>query len=238
MAGTILVVEDDPEALRSLSTLLQSSDHHVTGVDTGEEARSILRHMQPDLILLDLMLPDTDGLVLIGVLKKLTSAPIIILSARHEQVDRVLAFKLGADDFIAKPFDIDELEARIDAVLRRTSPTHKTPTAVLDQLRVDELIITDSRRTVTLAGQPVHLTVTEYRLVVALASRPKEVLSRKALAQMVWGYEDVDVGHLIDVHVGRLRQKLRHVSPGGTTVHTVRGRGYAIGSESYNPGIA
>lgn len=235
MSATILVVEDNLETLRTLSTALESSGYHVIGVDTGTEALSILQYTQPDLILLDLMLPDTDGLVLTYTFKKLSSAAIIILSGRQEQVDRVLSLKLGADDFIAKPFDLDELEARIEAVLRRAPrATEEIRDAKLDQLCVDELVITPSRGTVTLAGLPVHLTPTEYRILVALASRPTDVLSREVLSRDVWGYEDVDVGHLIDVHVGRLRRKLRCVSPRGATVHTVRGRGYAICSEFSN----
>jgi DNA-binding response OmpR family regulator len=230
VADTILLVEDDPDTARSLTKALESSGYRVTAVDTGAEARSIIEHVRPDLILLDLMLPDTDGLVLTTALKNLTSAPIIICSARQEQVDRVLGLKLGADDFVAKPFDLDELEARIEAVLRRASRVRETPTTPPDQIRVDELLISQSRGTVTIAGQTVHLTPTEYRLLVALASRPDEVLSREALGQLVWGYQDLGTGHLIDVHIGRLRLKLRRSSKSGPLIVTVRGKGYTIAS--------
>jgi DNA-binding response OmpR family regulator len=230
---TILLVEDDPETAQSLCMALESSGYTVKVAGTGAEARAMIEHLRPDLILLDLMLPDTDGLVLTGALKTLTDAPIIITSARHEQVDRVLSLKLGADDFIAKPFDLDELEARIEAVLRRASRVRETPEVPSDQIRVDELVISQSRGTVTLAGQLVHLTPTEYRLLVALASRPKDVLSREELGQLVWGYQDLGTGHLIDVHIGRLRLKLRHASRSGPVILTVRGKGYTIGgSES------
>jgi DNA-binding response OmpR family regulator len=228
----ILLVEDDPDTARSLSKALESSGYRVTAVDTGAEARSIIEHVHPDLILLDLMLPDTDGLVLTTALKTLTNAPIIICSARQEQVDRVLGLKLGADDFVAKPFDLDELEARIEAVLRRASRVREAPTTPPDQIRVDELLISQSRGTVTLSGQTVHLTPTEYRLLVALASRPEEVLSRETLGQLVWGYQDLGTGHLIDVHIGRLRLKLRKASRSSPVIVTVRGKGYTIGSES------
>jgi len=229
---TILLVEDDPDTASSLSRALESSGYRVTIVETGAAARAIIQELRPDLILLDLMLPDTDGLVLTGTLKTLTSAPIIICSARHEQVDRVLGLKLGADDFIAKPFDIDELEARVEAVLRRASRARAAPPeAPTDQIRVDDLVISQSRGTVTLGGQSVHLTPTEYRLLVALARRPHEVLSRESLGQLVWGYQDLGTGHLIDVHIGRLRLKLRQVSHGGPVILTVRGKGYTIGSE-------
>jgi DNA-binding response OmpR family regulator len=228
----ILVVEDDPETARSLSRALESSGYRVTLAETGGEARAIIEQVRPDLIMLDLMLPDTDGLVLTTTLKTLTNAPIIICSARHEQVDRVLGLKLGADDFIAKPFELDELEARIEAVLRRASRVLLVPAAPVDQIRVDDLVISQSRGTVLLGGKSVHLTPTEYRLLVALASRPDEVLSRESLGQLVWGYEDLGTGHLIDVHIGRLRLKLRRASSMGPVIVTVRGKGYTIGSGS------
>jgi len=218
---SILLVEDDLDTARSLAKALEASGYHVTAVDTGLEARSIIEHVHPDLILLDLMLPDTDGLVLTTALKTITSAPIIICSARTEQVDRVLGLKLGADDFVAKPFDLDELEARIEAVLRRASRVREASNVPPDQIQVG----------VTLSGQPVHLTPTEYRLLVALASRPDEVLTREVLGQLVWGYQDLGTGHLIDVHIGRLRLKLRRVSRSAPVIVTVRGKGYTIASE-------
>jgi DNA-binding response OmpR family regulator len=232
VAETILLVEDDSDTAQSLTTALESSGYRVTAVETGSEARAMIEHVHPDLILLDLMLPDTDGLVLTTALKTLTNAPIIICSARHEQIDRVLGLKLGADDFVPKPFDLDELEARIEAVLRRAARVRATPAAPADQIRVGELLISQSRGTVTLAGQTVHLTPTEYRLLVALASRPDEVLSRETLGQIVWGYQDLGTGHLIDVHMGRLRLKLRQASLSAPLIVTVRGKGYTIGSET------
>jgi DNA-binding response OmpR family regulator len=230
VSETILLVEDDPDTARSLSKALESSGYRVTAVDTGAEARSIIEHVHPDLILLDLMLPDTDGLVLTTALKMLTSAPIIICSARQEQVDRVLGLKLGADDFVAKPFDLDELEARIEAVLRRATRIRESAATPPDQIRVDQLLISQSRGTVSIGGQAVHLTPTEYRLLVALASRPDEVLSRETLGQIVWGYQDLGTGHLIDVHIGRLRLKLRRASRAAPVIVTVRGKGYTIAS--------
>ena len=232
MAANILLVEDDADTARALSRALESSGYRVTAVDTGTEAKAIIEHLQPDLILLDLMLPDTDGLVLTTALKALTNAPIIICSARQEQVDRVLGLKLGADDFVAKPFDLDELEARIEAVLRRAARAREAPPPPSDQIRVGELVIAQTRGSVTLGGQPVHLTPTEYRLLVALATHLDEVLSREALGQIVWGYQDLGTGHLIDVHIGRLRLKLRRASRTAPAIITVRGRGYTIAAET------
>jgi DNA-binding response OmpR family regulator len=229
---TILLVEDDVDTARSLSKALESSGYRVTSVDSGARARSMVGHLRPDLILLDLVLPDTDGLVLTTTLKNMTSAPIIICSARDERVDRVLGLKLGADDFVAKPYDLDELEARIEAVLRRANRVREAPSAPPDQIRVDDLVISPSRAMVSLAGSVVHLTPTEYRLLVALASRPDEVLSRETLGQLVWGFHDLGTGHLIDVHVGRLRLKLRPPFRTAPLIVTVRGRGYTIPSRA------
>jgi DNA-binding response OmpR family regulator len=231
VAINILLVEDDPDTARTLTKALESSGYHVTAVETGAEAKALIEHVRPDMILLDLMLPDTDGLVLTTALKSLTNAPIIICSARKEQVDRVLGLKLGADDFVGKPFDLDELEARIEAVLRRVARSREAPQAPSDQIRVGELVIAQARGSVTLGGQPVHLTPTEYRLLVALASHTDEVLTRETLGQIVWGYQDLGTGHLIDVHIGRLRLKLRRASRSAPVIVTVRGRGYTISAD-------
>jgi DNA-binding response OmpR family regulator len=232
---TILLVEDDPETARTLTSALTSSGYEVTTAETGAAARSIIERTPPDLIIMDLMLPDTDGLILTASFKALTKAPIIICSARHQQVDTVLGLKLGADDFIAKPFELEDFEARVEAVLRRASPVQGAPAAHADQIQVGELRISQSRGTVVLAGQHVHLTPIEYRLLVTLARHPGEVLSRATLGQLVWGYDDVGTGHLIDVHIGRLRHKLHRASSSGPVIGTVRGKGFTIGIGSSDP---
>jgi two-component system response regulator MtrA len=234
----ILLVEDDASTARSLSRGLEAGGYEVSVVETGAEARAAIPEVQPDLILLDLMLPDTDGLVLTTALKVLTYAPIIICSARQEQVDRVVGLKLGADDFIAKPYDLDELEARIEAVLRRATRPRQMRTAPPDQLRVGELVISPTRGTATVAGQPLHLTPTEYRLLVALARQPEEMLSREALGHTVWGYGELSTGHLIDVHIGRLRPKLRRASRTAPVIVTVRGRGYRLVADARETRLA
>ena len=129
---------------------------------------------------------------------------------RSQKRDAILGLKLGADDFIAKPFDIYELEARVEAVLRRTTQSRNVEpsTALPDHIRIGELVIDRSRRRVTLGNEPIQLTPTEYRLVSALASRPDEILSRDDLATLVWGYQDASSGRTIDVHIRRLRVKL------------------------------
>jgi DNA-binding response OmpR family regulator len=227
----VLVVEDDVATASSLMSLLVGWGYEVVIAETGNEARTIIDHVRPDLILLDLMLPDSDGLVLTSVLKGLWDAPIIICSARDQQVDRVLGLKLGADDFIAKPFEIDDLEARVETVLRRSRRGVAKLAVVPDQIQVGELIITPARVTVSLAGESVHLTPIEYRLLVALATHADAILTRDTLCQIVWGYQDGGTDHLIDVHIGRLRRKLRIAAPGRATLATVRGRGYMLTSD-------
>ena len=229
-SGCILVVEDDVATARSLTNLLGGSGYRVVIAETCNEAREMINHVQPDLILLDLMLPDTDGLVLTSVLKGLWDAPIIICSARDQQVDRVLGLKLGADDFVAKPFDVDDLEARIEAVLRRSRRAVAKLAVVPTHISVGELTIIPARATVSLAGQPIHLTPTEYRLLIALASHADEVLTREALSQIVWGYQDLGTGHLIDVHMARLRRKLWRPASSPALIVTMRGRGFLLPS--------
>jgi len=209
--------------------------------ETGADAKILLEQTHPDLIILDLMLPDVDGLVLCTGLKAIADVPIIICSATPQTRDRVLGLKLGADDFIPKPFDIYELEARVEAVLRRTTQTRvsaeASPTPP-DHIRVGELIIDRSRRRVTLGGEPIQLTPTEYRLVSALASRPDEILSRDDLATLVWGYQDASSGRTIDVHIRRLRVKLSQGPVPAPAIVAVRGFGYKMAVEDTANGAA
>jgi DNA-binding response OmpR family regulator len=233
--ATIMLVEDDPAIAQSLIDVLETSNYVVWLAENGADAKAMLEERQPDLILLDLMLPDVDGLVLCSTLKSLADVPIIICSATPQKRDAILGLKLGADDFIAKPFDIYELEARIEAVLRRASHsrTSTAPAAApsTDQLRVGDLVVDRSRRRVTLGGATLQLTPTEYRLVSVLSSRPDEVFSRDELAQLVWGYQDASSGRTIDVHIRRLRVKLASGPVPAPAIVSVRGFGYKIASD-------
>jgi len=229
---TILLVEDDPPIAVTLADVLEGSGYAVRIAGTGAEAKTLVDEKRPDLIILDLMLPDADGLVLCSDLKARAGAPIIICSASNQTRDRVLSLKLGADDFIGKPFDIDELEARVEAVLRR-SHFQPAPEAVpaarqQSQERVGELVIDRGRRRVTLGAETLQLTPTEYRLLCALAAHPDEVLSREELAQQVWGYADASIGRAIDAHISRLRVKLNVGKVAAPPIVSVRGFGYKI----------
>jgi len=232
-ATTIMLVEDDRGVAQALTEALETSGYRVWLAETGADAKTLVEQTHPDLIILDLILPDVDGLVLCSGLKAIADVPIVICSATPQKRDAILGLKLGADDFIAKPFDIYELEARVEAVLRRTTQTRvaEPNPAPPDHIRVGELIIDRSRRRVTLGGEAIQLTPTEYRLVSALASRPDEILSRDDLATLVWGYQDASSGRTIDVHIRRLRVKLSSGIVPAPAIVAVRGFGYKMAVE-------
>jgi DNA-binding response OmpR family regulator len=235
-----MLVEDDQAVAQTLTDALESSGYRVWLAETGADARTLLEQTRPDLIILDLMLPDVDGLVLCSGLKAIADVPIVICSATPQKRDAILGLKLGADDFIAKPFDIYELEARVEAVLRRTLHARAPQAGVSppEHIRVGELIIDRSRRRVTLGGESIQLTPTEYRLVSALASRPDEILSRDDLATLVWGYQDASSGRTIDVHIRRLRVKLAQGPVPAPAIVAVRGFGYKMAVEEGANGAA
>ena len=251
--ATILLIEDDPAIAMTLTDILEFEGYGVSHAGDGGTAKAMLDQVHPDLIILDLMLPDSDGLVLCSDLKARSDVPVIICSATSRKRDAVLGFKLGADDFIAKPFHVDELLSRVQTAIRRsTSRTRDVPVAerggppraVTPALnpsggpssgparsyQVGDLVVDHARRSVKLAGVALDLTPTEYRLVAALASRPEDVLSRQDLAQIVWGYQDASIGRSIDVHLHRLRTKLKDANPNVTppAIVAVRGFGYKI----------
>jgi DNA-binding response OmpR family regulator len=233
--ATILLVEDDPTTAMTMTDLLEGSGYQVRRAATAAETKATLQEEVPDLIMLDLMLPDADGLVLCADLKSRLAVPIIICSASNQTRDRVLGLKLGADDFISKPFDIYELEARVEAVLRRTGVGQPVPAPAPgspppEQQRIGDLVIDHTRRRVTLGGTPMQLTPTEYRLLRALASRVDDVVSREELAQQVWGYQDASSGRTIDVHIRRLRAKLA-AGANPPAIVSVRGFGYKLISD-------
>jgi DNA-binding response OmpR family regulator len=229
--AAVLLVEDDPDATRLLTDILEGAGYRVTPAENAAEARVFMERSRPDLIILDLGLPDADGLVLCSRLKAVGDVPIIICSAAQDKRDRVLGLKLGADDFISKPFDLDEFEARVEAVLRRAGSVRHSETSAPDQLRVGELIIDRQRRKVTLGGQSISLTPTEFRLLSALASRPDDVLTREELAQLVWGTGDMSGSRTIDVHIQRLRSKLTSGASAPLVINSVRGYGYRLECE-------
>ena len=255
--STILHVDDDFEIAALVKDSLEPRGHTVVHVADGAALKDKLNEgFEPDLVILDLMLPDADGLVLCADLNERSDVPIIICSGTTRKRDSILGFKLGADDFLAKPFHVEELEARVEAVLRRSAERRaqgKSRTedagrpapapAAADRLpprpepvTIGELTIDDARRQVSVNGTLIELTPTEYRLLGILAQRLDQVLSRQELSSLVWGYQDASIGRSIDVHVHRLRTKLAIPPEKGPHIVSVRGFGYKMVDEPTEQG--
>ena len=236
----VLLVEDDAATASTLRKALESLGYQVWWAEDGAHAKALLERASqttanPDLIVLDLMLPDIDGLVLCTELRSIVDVPIIICSARAGLTDRVLSLKLGADAFIAKPFDLEEFTASVEAVLRRVLGPGHPPRPGSGEIRVGALLIRVAARAVTLSDRPVNLTAIEYRLLLALATRPDVVLSWQQLGQQVWGYYDKDIRNVIQVHIGRLRKKLARGAGPAPVIVPVRSIGYRLQSSASNP---
>jgi DNA-binding response OmpR family regulator len=227
--ASILLVEDDAATASMLTDVLESSGYRVRAAGTGAAARTRVEQARPDLIILDLVLPDEDGLVLCNVLKNMADVPILICSGTQRRRDAYLSLKLGADDFIAKPFDIYDLLARVEVLLRRLAQRQPAePRAAMQPIRVGELVIDDSEHEVRLAESALQLTPTEYRLLSVLAARPDQLVPREALAKLVWGDPETGNSRTIDVHIGRLRVKLAQAGRTAPHIRSVRGFGYKI----------
>jgi DNA-binding response OmpR family regulator len=235
--ATILLVEDDAAIAFMLTDVLESTGYAVTVAGTGAAARAQVEQHTPDLIILDLVLPDEDGLVLCSVLKNMASVPILICSGTQRRRDAFLSLKLGADDFIAKPFDVYDLLARVEVLLRRAAQHHSVePSAQRTPIRIGDLQIDHALHQVTLGDNVLQLTPTEYRLLTVLAARPDQVVPRDALAKLVWGDPDTGTSRTIDVHIGRLRVKLAQAGRTAPQIVSVRGFGYKIVSSGTGTG--
>ncbi len=218
--ATVLVVEDDASLRAVLAATLKAAGHRVVTAASASEGRRWLAHYAPDLVLLDLGLPDGDGLDLIGHVRERDSTPVLVLSARDTEAVKVRALDLGADDYVTKPFGVDELLARVRAALRHgVQARGSAPTVQTGALRIDMAL-----RTVTAAGAPVALSPKEYDLLTALALRLGEPVPHATLLKEVWGSERTDVQYL-RVYVGQLRTKL---GPAAALVTSEPGFGYRL----------
>jgi two-component system phosphate regulon response regulator PhoB len=218
----ILVVDDEPDALELIAFNLKNAGLEVLTAENGDQALRLARAQLPDLILLDLMLPEVDGLEVCKILRRdaATSAiPIIMVTAKAAEMDRVLGLELGADDYVTKPFSPRELVLRVKNLLRRRQAA-ETPT---DRISVGDLSIDIPRHLVTVQGRAVELTATEFRLLSVLAQRRGRVQSREQLLRDVWNYETAIDTRTVDTHMRRLREKL---GPAARYLDTVRGVGY------------
>jgi two-component system KDP operon response regulator KdpE len=219
----ILVVDDEPGILRAVQTNLGRHDFQVDTAATGQEALDEYARVRPELVLLDLGLPDMDGLDIIRAIRKRASTPIVVLSSREAERDKVTALDLGADDYLTKPFGINELLARVRVALRHAAhPDSGTePVMRFDQLEVDL-----ERRRVVVGGNEVRLTPTEWDLIKLLTSHPDKVLTDRMITDAVWGASYAAQAHSLHVYVARLRKKLQAANASRRYIVTEPGVGY------------
>ena len=223
-APSILLVDDDARLREIVGMALEGEGYGVRTAASAEEASGILEGLDPDLLILDVMLPGKDGFELAREIRTTSLVPILMLTAKTDTIDVVVGLESGADDYVTKPFVTKELVARIRALLRRSRATD----SVARRITIGELEIVPEAASVTKNGQPVHLTKTEFKLLLALASRPNQVFTRELLLQQVWEYDYFGDSRLVDVHVRRLRSKIEDDPRNPKLVQTVRGLGYKV----------
>ena len=219
--ANILVCDDDKDIVEAISIYLEQEGYTIFKAYDGLEAINVLRSQKVDLLIIDIMMPKLDGIRATLKIREENPLPIIILSAKSEDADKILGLNVGADDYVTKPFGMMELVSRIRAVLRRTSKKEEDDTYVLGEIRMDR-----KKHEVTVAGEPVALTLKEYELLRKLMENQNIVLTRDKLLEEIWGYDFDGETRTVDVHVRTLRQKLGQA---GEYIETVRGVGYRIG---------
>ena len=233
MKPRILIVEDEPGIADTLQYALRTEGFEPAWVQTGEEALVDALARPPTLVILDVGLPDTSGFEVFRRLRAMSDVPVVFLTARSDEIDRVVGLELGADDYIAKPFSPRELVARVRSILRRASrpgatngPTATPPASAPAPVQVDE-----GRRQIRFYGRALELSRYEFGLMQTLASRPGHVFSRDALLNRVWGDATESLDRTVDAHVKTLRAKLKLVAPQLEPIRTHRGTGYALAED-------
>jgi two-component system phosphate regulon response regulator OmpR len=222
----ILVVDDDPALRDLLTTYLAANGFAVEAVGDGAAMRAALAGGLPDAIVLDLMLPGEDGLALTRAIRAQSNVPILMLSARGEEVDRVIGLEVGADDYLAKPFGPRELLARLRALLRRGLPAAGADMAPAAEQRFGPFVLDAAGRRLFRDGAEIHLTSAEFDLLAAFLARPNRVLSRDTLVDLLKGYDRDPFDRSIDIRVTRLRRKIEAEPSAPVYIRTVRGEGY------------
>jgi DNA-binding response OmpR family regulator len=222
---SILIVEDEPSIAEVVSLYLQRADFHTRHASDGKTAMSLLVKQIPDLVILDIMLPEIDGLSLTRWLRDRSNVPIIMLTARREEADRIVGLEIGADDYVVKPFSPQELVSRVRAVLRRTGREHDDLESS-PSLTFDNLVIDPKSHTVTFSNAEITLTAKEFDLLYLLARHARQVFTREQLLERIWGVTDyIDPG-TVTVHIRRLREKLEVNPSAPAHLITVWGIGY------------
>lgn len=228
MAAPILIIEDDKNTARLVQTYLEREGFATLLAHDGKTGLEIARRQKPLFVILDLMLPGLDGWEICRRLRKETNVPILMLTARQEEIDRIMGLSLGADDYVVKPFSPRELVERVKAILRRFRPDEISENGVL---RVADLSLDPEKHTVTLADRPIHLTSSEFKLLHTLLSSPGRVFSRDELLSRFYQHGETVVDRVIDVHIGKLRQKIEENPAQPQYILTIRGFGYKIRDE-------
>ncbi len=226
----ILVVDDERQIRELVARYLRAEGLKVSEAADGEQALELAAQHSFDCVVLDIALPGIDGLEVLRELRRRSDVYVIMLTARAEEVDRVVGLSMGADDYVSKPFSPRELVARVKAVLRRGRP-NAGGAAAPDILEFDSLAIDRSRHQVTSHGRPVELTALEFELLMALASAPGRVFTRQQLLERVWGYDFFGDERVVDVHVRNIRRALGDLAESPSVIGTVRGVGYRLVAE-------
>jgi DNA-binding response OmpR family regulator len=228
LPGPILIIEDDRNTAALVATYLEREGFATITAHDGEQGMALALARQPGFVILDLMLPGLDGWEICRRLRAVSRVPILMLTAREEEIDRVMGLSLGADDYVVKPFSPRELVARVKAILRRTAEAPPEPGQVL---RSGGLVLDLEKHRVTLEGREVSLTTSEYKLLQALMHAPGRVFSRAELLRRLNEYGETVVDRVIDVHIGKLRQKIEADPATPRFIQTVRGFGYRFREE-------
>ncbi|HEY9151791.1 MAG TPA: response regulator transcription factor [Anaerolineales bacterium] len=233
MPETILIVEDEPSLQETLAYNLKKDGYEIETVGDGLSALEAARRLKPDLIVLDIMLPKMDGFEVARILRKEMTTAILMLTARDDEIDRVVGLEVGADDYLTKPFSMRELMARFKAQLRRTRMLREemeknqgNAATPHETLTFDNLIINLTRREVILNGKPLQLKPKEYELLLFLAEHKSQMLSREFILERVWGWDFIGDSRTVDVHIRWLRQKVEADAANPKRIVTVRGGGY------------
>jgi len=236
-ATSILLVEDDADTRHQVAALLARHGYRVTEAADAGSALARFGAVQPDLILLDLGLPDRDGLIVVEHVRAAGTTPILVLSARDREVDKVLALEAGADDYLAKPFGMAELQARIAAILRRAPPAADAADRP-GTIRIGPLELDSESHAVRIGGVPLHLTPIEFNVLQVLVDHPGQLVTYGRLLRAVWGTAYGDEAHYVHVYVGQLRRKIRRAAPDGELANLIvpePGVGYRVTAGAEQP---
>lgn len=225
----ILVVDDEPKIRNIVTSYLRKEGYEVAEAGDGPSAVAETRRLDPDVVILDVMLPGFDGIEALRQIRTTSDVYVIMLTARSEETDKLIGLSVGADDYVTKPFSARELVARVKAVLRRTRGASSDSA---EQVTVGGLTLDHAKRTVTVDGAPVDLTALEFDLLAALLDGPGRVYSRGQLLEKVWGWDFFGDERVVDVHIRKIRQKLADDPAAPRFIATIRGVGYRLEAES------